>query len=129
MTKQEISTRFKYHLQGSQKLKKIVIDTVQMLSDKQMQFVTKNCWFVGSMDEAWAFTLQAGDLEKGHYLIFLSDELLDEDDDQIEYTILHEVGHVILGHRNAILERQSKSQIKKQERQADGFAEEILTKK
>lgn len=129
MTKQEIIQRFKYRLQGSSKLKKSVVDTIQLLTDKQIKYVTKYCWFVGSMEDAWAFTLKGNDLSSKEYLIFLSDELLKENDDQIRYTILHEVGHVLLGHRNAILERQSKVEIRKQEREADKFASRLASVK
>ena len=37
----------------------------------------------------------------------------------------HEIGHVILGHRNSILERQSKNEIRRQEMQADELARRI----
>ncbi len=84
-------------------------------------FVTKNCWFFASMEDAWAFTFTGNDL-KDQNLIFLSDELFLQDDAQIYFTIAHEIGHVILKHRNSTLVRQSRGEIKRQEQEADAFA-------
>lgn len=63
---------------------------------------------------------------KNQHLIFLSDDLFRESPNQIRYTIVHEIGHVILGHRNSILERQSKVEIRIQEKEADDFAKQFL---
>ena len=81
--------------------------------------------FFASLEDAWAFTFTGNDL-KNNYLIFLSDELMFQNKDQIKYTIAHEIGHVILGHRNSVLEKQSKKEIKKQEKEADVFAKKYL---
>ena len=61
------------------------------------------------------------EIKKDEYIIFLSDELLRESEEQIRYTIAHEIGHVILGHRNSIGKVQSKKEVEKQERQAREF--------
>ena len=73
------------------------------------------------MEDAWAFTFTGNDLKNKH-LIFLSDELMFQDSRQIKHTIAHEIGHVILGHRNSVLEKQDKEEIKEQEKEADEFA-------
>lgn len=86
-----------------------------------ISYITKNCWFFASMEDAWGFTFRGNDLKDQH-LIFLSDELLYQNENQIQYTIAHEIGHVILNHRNSILIKQTKKEIEKQERQADKFA-------
>jgi len=91
------------------------------MDKKVISFITKKCWFFASMEDAWAFTFTGNDLKNQH-LIFLSDELLEESPEQIRYTIAHEIGHVILGHRNSVLEMQTKKEIRKQEREADRFA-------
>lgn len=44
----------------------------------------------------------------------------------IEYTIAHEIGHIILGHKNSINYRQTKSEVSQQEWEADQFANQIL---
>ncbi len=48
------------------------------------------------------------------------------DEEQIRYTIAHEIGHVLLGHRNSIIEKQSKAEISNQEREADEFARKYI---
>ena len=64
--------------------------------------------------------------KKDEYVIFLSDELLKEPAAQIHYTIAHEIGHVILGHKNSIGRLQSKSEIRKQEKEAHNFVKKYL---
>ena len=63
---------------------------------------------------------------EGNYLIFLSDDLLLQPKNQVMYTIVHETGHVILKHKNSILERQTKAEIANQEKEADKFAHYYL---
>lgn len=127
-TSQIIRHAFRYRLQGSQRMKKIVCDTVAIFPEEIIKHVVNKCWFVSSFEESWAFVLRGDELNKDEHLIFLSDDLLQQDVDQIRWTIAHEIGHVILEHKNAILERQSKADIKKQEREADEFANRYLYK-
>jgi Zn-dependent protease with chaperone function len=117
-----IEKSFGYRLQGNKRMKHIVCHTVSKLPANFITQVTSHCWFVSSFDDSWAFALRAEDFKKNDALIFLSDELLAEDEAQIQFTIAHEIGHVVLGHRNAILTRQSKSEIQRQEKEADDFA-------
>ena len=84
-------------------------------------FITEKCWFFSSMDDAWAFAFTGNDLVDQH-LIFLSDELWKQPEQEIYYTIAHEIGHVILGHRNSTLIRQTRTEIRRQEKEADRFA-------
>lgn len=49
-----------------------------------------------------------------------------QDVSKIHYSIAHETGHVILRHRNSILEKQRKKEIKRQEKEADNFAKKYL---
>lgn len=102
-----------------------VCQTLLLMPDDIIGFITKNCWFFASMEDTWAFTFTGNDLKNQH-LIFLSDELLFQNEEQIRYTIIHEVGHIILGHRNSVLEKQSKEEIKKQELEADNFVKKYL---
>lgn len=73
------------------------------------------------MEDAYGYTFTGNDLKDQH-LIFLSDELLFQDKNQIQHTIAHEIGHVVLKHRNSVLEQQAKEEIRMQEKQADEFA-------
>ena len=107
-------------LVGNKLMRILVCETLSVMPDKVIKYVTKNCWFFTSMEDAWAFTFTGNDLKNQH-LIFLSDSLLSENKKQIMHTIAHEIGHVILGHRNSVLEKQSKTEIKMQEKQADLF--------
>jgi hypothetical protein len=118
---EKIYHAFRGKLIGSYQMKMHVCETLLKMPDKVINFITANCWFLGSMDDAWAFTFTGSDL-KNHHLIFLSDELLMQDELQIHYSIAHEVGHVMLGHRNSTLVEQSKKEIKQQEKEADMFA-------
>lgn len=111
-------------LVGSFAMKTHVCETLSKMPDKITKHVTAMCWFFGSMDDAWAFAFTGNDLKDQH-LIFLSDELFLQDDQQIHYTIAHEIGHVMLGHRNSTLVRQSKEEIKQQEKEADEFAKNL----
>jgi hypothetical protein len=122
----EIKNQFGHKLQGSKFMKSMVIKTLQFFPTEIINFITENCWFVSSFEDGWAFTLRGDELKKNEFLIFLSDELLAEDEKQIMWTIAHEIGHVILGHKNSIGAVQSKSEIKKQEDEADNFAKKYL---
>ena len=113
-------------LVGTRAMKNYVAEAVALLPGEIQEFVTKTCWFLSSMDDAWASTFTGNDVNNQH-LIFLSDDLLGQHPQQIRYTILHEIGHVVLGHRNAILANQSKREIRKQEKEADAFAKEVLS--
>jgi hypothetical protein len=122
----KIEISFGHKLIGTSVMKKMVIKTLGFFPENIIKFVTRNVWFVSSFEDGWAFTLRGNELKRSEYLIFLSDELLREDEKQIMWTIAHEIGHVILGHRNSIGKTQSKSEVKKQEKEADEFAKEYL---
>jgi len=102
-------------------MKQMVLTTMQKLPDKIADHISKHCWFISSFEDGWAFVLRGEDIKKGEYIIFLSDELLREDENQVTYTILHEIGHVVLGHRNSIGKVQSKREVNKQEKAAHDF--------
>lgn len=121
----EIYHAFNGKLVGTDKMKQYVCEVVSLMEYEIVNYVTANCWFVGAMDDSLGFTFTGNDLKDQH-LIFLSDELFEHDEEQIRYTIAHEIGHVILGHRNSIIERQSKAEIYSQETEADEFAREYI---
>ncbi|HSX09940.1 MAG TPA: hypothetical protein VLF93_07325 [Candidatus Saccharimonadales bacterium] len=110
---------------GSLFMREIVCETLLLLLPDLIEHVCKHVWFISSQDDAWAFTFRGADI-KDRSLIFLSDELLKEDRSQISYTILHEVGHVVLNHRNSIGYEQTQTEIKEQEREADNFAKKYI---
>ncbi len=116
---------FNGKLVGTDKMKQHVIEVLAKMPDETISFVTKNCWFVTSMEDAWAFTFTGNDLKDQH-LIFLSDDLLSQDNMQINYSIAHEIGHVMLGHRNSTLVKQAKKEIEEQEQSADIFAKKYV---
>ncbi len=116
-----IQKKFRGRLVGTHKLKHHVSLVVSKLPKDLQDYITQYCWFVGSMDDAWAYTFTGDDLADQH-LIFLSDDLLSQEPKQIHYSIAHEIGHVVLGHRNSIYIKQSKAEISKQEKEADEFA-------
>jgi len=123
-----IQKLFGHKLQGSKFMKRMVIKTLSLFPEDIIIFITSKVWFVSSFEDGWAFTLRGDELKRNEFLIFLSDELLKEDEDQIIWTIAHEIGHVILGHRNNIGLPQAKYEIAKQEREADEFAKKLTLK-
>lgn len=109
-------------------MKDAVITALALLPKDLANTATKKIWFVSNFEDAWGFVLTGEELG-GKHLIFLNNNLFDQSPAQIRYSILHEVGHVILGHRNAILKAQSKTETEKQEDDADKFARQILESK
>ncbi len=103
-----------------------VCKALLFLPSSVIEKVCKTVWFISSPDDSWAFTFKGSDIKKGH-LIFISDELLNQNETQIRNTILHEVGHVVLNHRNSIGFLQTKTEIKHQEIEADNFVKKYLT--
>src|SRR5271170_8089157 len=95
---------------GNLFMREIVCKTLLLLPNEYIEQISKNVWFMSSPEDAWAFTFKGSEI-KQKSLIFLSDELLRQNKRQITYTILHEVGHVILKHRNSIGYRQTQTEI------------------
>lgn len=122
-----VEKAFGHKLVGTKYMKKMVVATTLLLPDELINFVTKYLWFVGSLSDGYAFTLRQDELGKDERLIFLSDELMAEPVWQIRFSIMHEIGHAVLGHKNSIGISQTKAEIKKQELQADEFAKKYLT--
>ncbi len=122
---EDVKKLFGGKLIGKVSMQKLVCETLIFFPTELIDKVTQSCWFITSYDDAWGFTLR-GDELGGKHLIFLSDELFDQDKTQQHYTVAHEIGHVVLGHRNAILEPQSKTETAKQEAEADQFAQKYL---
>lgn len=125
-TKQRnIEYAFKGKLVGSKEMRRHVCEVLSQMEDTIITEITSSSWFVSSTEDAWAFVLQGNEL-KGKHLVFIGEDLLRQTDKQIHYTIAHEIGHVVLGHRNSILLKQSKTEIRKQEKEADLFAKKYL---
>lgn len=122
---QTIYQAFDGKLVGSYPMKMHMCNVLAKMPGETITFVTKNCWFLGSMEDAWAFAFTGNDLKDQH-LVFLSDELLMQDMTQIHYSIAHEIGHVTLGHKNSTLVKQTKDEIENQEKEADVFAKKYM---
>lgn len=121
MKPQEIYIKFNGKLIGNRRMRKFVCETLSAMPEKVIETITATCWFFASMDDAWAFTFTGNDLANQH-LIFLGDDLLSQSPTQIHYTIAHEIGHVILKHRNSTLIKQTQEEVSKQEKEAHSFA-------
>lgn len=122
---QAVAKKFNGKLIGHAYMKRAVCDTLANFPTHIINFVTTNVWVVCSLDDAWGFTFDGRDL-KDKFLIFLSDELFNQGIKQIRYTISHEIGHVLLNHRNAISGPQTKREVREQEIEADIFAKYFL---
>ncbi len=110
---------------GSVYMREMVCKTILFLPPNYVEQVCTTVWFISSPEDAWAFTFRGEDIKNRH-LVFLSEELFRQDISQINYTILHEIGHVVLNHRNSIGVEQTQSEIDYQEEAADMFAKKFL---
>jgi hypothetical protein len=126
MNNRKVRKNFGYRLIGTGYMKKMVISTLLLFPLRIVNIISKHCWFISSFEEGWAFVLRGKDIRSNDYVIFLSDELLGSNVAQIRYTIAHEIGHVILGHRNSIGTLQNKKEITKQEKEAHDFVKKYL---
>lgn len=122
---ENIYRSFDGKLVGSRKLKHFACLVLSKMPDEIITTITQDCWVLGSSEDAWAFTFTGNDLKNQH-LIILSDHLFLEKESQIQYTIAHEIGHVVLKHRNSVFEHQSKQEVRLQEEEADQFARKYL---
>ncbi len=125
MPPHEIAHRLGGKLVGKPIVKTQVCEVIAFFPREIIDFLIEHVWFFSSPGDAWAYTFRGDDLKDKH-MIFLSDELFEEEKDQIKYTIAHEIGHVVLGHKNSIGRKQTQSEIDKQEREADQFAKRYL---
>ncbi len=121
MTSSKIQKDLGHRLIGSGYMKRMVVKAIQKLPLKIQTTVTSKCWFIASFTDGWAFALRWDEIKKGEYLIYLSDELLNASEEETIRTIIHEIGHVVLGHRNSIGKVQPKSEVRRQEKEADEF--------
>ncbi len=126
MTASQIEKLFGHRLIGSRFMKRMVSRALLFLPEGIIKSITKSTWFIASFPDGWAFTLRGDELGPGEHLVFLADELLDQGEDQIIRSIMHEIGHVVLEHRNSIGQIQTKAEIRKQEREADEFAKTYI---
>ncbi len=125
MTTQQIIKNFGGKLIAYDLNKKIIAKTLLKLPKDLIDYLIKTTWFLSSSPESYGYTFNGSDIPNKHF-IFLSDELFGELLSQIQYTILHEVGHIILKHKNEIGFRQSRQEIVKQESESDEFAKKYI---
>lgn len=125
LKEENILYAFSGKLVGNKFMKQMVCTTLAKFPDEIIKEVTTTCWFMSSMDDAYGFTFTGNDLANQH-LIFLSDDLFGQTEAQIEHTIAHEIGHVVLGHKNSTITKQSKEEVARQERDADEFVKKYL---
>lgn len=112
---------------GTLRMRELVCQALLYLPDEVIEQVCKGVWFISSQEDAWAFTFRGSDIREAH-LVFLSDELLSENTDQIIYTILHEVGHIVLNHRNSLGGyNQTEEEVRQQEIEADNFVQQYFS--
>jgi len=90
MTISQIKSAFDGKLVAGDFAKQLIAKTVAKLPIEKQEYLTKNVWFFCSLPETWAYAFHGNDLKNKH-LIFLSDELFEEPENQIQYTILHEL--------------------------------------
>jgi Zn-dependent protease with chaperone function len=125
MSIEEIRRRFSGRLVGKLQMRKWVCETVAILPEEMIEYITHSVWFLSSPEDAWAYTFRGNEV-KGQHLVVLSDELFKQSPEDITYTIIHEIGHVMLGHKNSTGQMQTQTEIDIQEREADLFARKYL---
>lgn len=106
---------------GNDLMRKSVAKAILKLPEEIAWPIIEDVWFFSSDYDSYGYAFNGNDLKDMH-LIFLSDALFKESENQIMYTILHEIGHIVLKHKNSIHYQQSKAEIRKQESEADQFA-------
>lgn len=126
-TVEQVRWSFSGRLIGSSFMQKVICQTMLCLPPEIIKYATSSVWFISSSSDAWAFTLKGSDVE-GQFIIFLPNELFRQRHNKIRYTILHEIGHIILGHNNSMGYKQSLQEINRQEKAADKFAKKYLVK-
>lgn len=125
MTLEQIKDEMGGRLVGGDLMRTSVAKAILLLPEEIGWPIIDNCWFFSSADDAFGYAFNGNDLKDKH-LIFLSDVLFHERESQIMYTILHEIGHIALNHKNSINYVQSKEDVAKQELEADQFAKKYL---
>jgi hypothetical protein len=122
---EEIRKKFSGKLVGNTKMQKLVCETLLVFPPKIIDYLTRNVWFISSLEDAWGFVFKGNDL-KGKSAIFLSDKLFAQSKFDQRYEIVHEIGHIILKHRNAFSKPQTDEEVARQEKEADSFARHYL---
>lgn len=124
-TQKEIIKKFGGKLIAHGFAKKHIAKVILKLPKETIDYLVENVWFLSSSEDAYGYAFNGNDIPNKHF-IFLAEELFRQSNYQINYTILHEIGHIILKHKNEIGFRQSKEEIRKQESEADEFAKKYL---
>ncbi len=124
MTIDEISFALDGKVIGNKHAKHFVHKTLTVFPDEIASVISRTCWFMASFDDAYAYAFTGNDLKDQH-LIFLSDDLFAQNEEQIYFTIAHEIGHIILKHKNSVGYKQTKEEIAQQEKEADTFAHQF----
>ena len=125
LSQQEIKDQMGGRLAGSKLMKEMVALAITKLPEEIAQKIIDNCWFFSSFEDNYGYAFNGNDLKDMH-LIFLADILFREPQPQILYTILHEIAHIALNHKNSIQYSQTKEEIAAQELEADQFAKKYL---
>ena len=74
-----INKKFDRKLVGNAKMRRLVCETLLYFPRKTVDFITKNVWFVSSFEDSWGFVLRGDELVKGKFLVFLGDELFEQE--------------------------------------------------
>src|SRR5437867_1400406 len=106
-----IRKAFGGRLMGNLNMRRWVCETILLLPKDLIENITKNIWFISSPDDAWAFTFRGSDIKDQH-LIVLTHELFEQSGEDIKYTIIYEIGHVVRNHKNSMGSMQTESEIK-----------------
>jgi len=122
-TKQSVRKALGDKLIGKLYMREAVCEAIQLLPAEMIKTVCKNVWFISTPEDAWGITFKGHQIKDFH-LIFLSEDLFSQTNEQIQYSILHEIGHVVLNHDNSIGIMQSQGEIDRQEKEADEFAKQ-----
>ncbi len=106
---------------------RLIAKSMTFLSLEIIDKITKDVIFASSeYGYAWHFPLKY--IQDKKSMIFLSPHLLKMSKKKATHIILHEIGHFILKHKSPIYDNLNQKEIKKQEKEADIFANGFIAK-
>ncbi len=112
---------------GNEKLRFAVAKCLSKLPLEIIEQVTKNCLFVMPTIEKLGIYL-TNDLINDKVIFAFPEKLLEKEKSEIEHTILHEVAHYYLNHKNPLIYTLSGEEYDSQEQEANKQVDEWLKK-
>ena len=111
----------------NQQLRYVVAKSLSKLPIEIIDKVTENCLFIMPKIEELGIYLP-NDFIKDKQIFAFPEKLLEKEEHEIEHTILHEVAHYYLKHKNALIHNLSAEEYDRQEEEANKQVDKWLRK-